>query len=282
MRLSIEHTTRYDYSAPVFLEPHVIRLEPRSDPMQRVLDWSIQVQPEPMAKSHALDAEGNSVFHIWFSGLTDSLEVRASGVVDTLRDNPYDFLFLTPEASRAPASYSDDDRSGLTRFLEPPASSESLVAQWTRTALDASSGHVLDFLNAVNQRLYQQIRGVVRHEGPPHPPEQTLASDEAACRDVAVAFVACCRQAGLAARFVSGYQTGDPDTEHRHLHAWAEVYLPGGGWRGYDPTHGMAVADGHVALAAAPDPAATLPIDGAFRGTGASATLSTKLLLQML
>ncbi len=282
MKLRIAHTTRYQYSAPVFLEPHVVRLEPRSDPMQRVLDWNIQVYPEPMAKSHALDAEGNSVFHVWFSGLTDSLEVRAEGAVETLRHNPYDFLFATPEAGRVPAAYAGDDHAWLARFRADGAAATGPVAEWTRAALDSSGGHALDFLNALNQRMYQQIRGIIRDDGEPYPAEQTLTSEEAACRDVAVAFIACCRQAGLAARFVSGYQVGDPDTEHRQLHAWAEVYLSGGGWRGYDPTHGMAVADGNIVLASAPSAAATLPVSGSFRGTGATSEMEGELHLQRL
>lgn len=280
MRLRIAHTTRYQFSAPVFLEPHVIRLEPRSDPMQRVLDWNIAVEPEPMAKSHALDAEGNSVFHVWFSGLTDALEVRAEGEVETLRDNPYDFLFLTPEAGRVPAAYAGDDHDWLARFRADAAAAEGAVFEWTRAALDVSGGHVLDFLNALNQRMYKEIRGVDRAEGAPYPPEQTLTASHASCRDLSVAFVACCQQVGLAARFVSGYQIGDPDTEHRQLHAWAEVYLPGGGWRGFDPTHGMAVADGHVALASAPSASATLPISGSFRGTGVASEMTGELRLQ--
>lgn len=282
MTLRISHVTRYEYSRPVFLEPHVVRLQPRSDPAQRVLDWNIEVRPEPMARSLALDADGNSVLYVWFSGLTDSLEVQAEGEVETLRVNPYDFLYLGDDAGRVPARYSPGAAAALQRFRAASTIEQGTVAEWTAAALEASSGHAMDFLNALNQRLYSEIRGVDRLEGAAYEPEKTLTAGEASCRDVAVAMIACCRQAGLAARFVSGYQVGDPDTKNRHLHAWAEIYLPGGGWRGYDPTHGMAVADGHVALASAPGAAETLPVAGSFRGSEASATMSAKLLLDLL
>ncbi len=282
MRLRIAHTTRYQFSGPVFLEQHVIRLEPRSDPMQRIVNWNIQVRPEPMARSHALDAQGNSALHVWFSGLTDSLEVRAAGEVETLRANPYDFLFATPEAERVPAVDADDqEATALAPFRARQTEGEA-VAAWTDAALAASGGRVSDFLNTLNQRMYAEIRGVVREDGDPYPPQQTLTAGEASCRDVSVAFVACCRRVGLAARFVSGYQVGDPDTEHRHLHAWAEVYLPGGGWRGYDPTHGMAVADGHVALAAAAEAAGAAPVSGTFRGAGMTARMSAELFIDIV
>lgn len=282
MRLRIEHTTRYQYSRAIFLEPHVVRLEPRSDPSQRVLDWSIDVSPEPMARSHALDAEGNSVLYVWFNGLTDFLEVRAAGEVETLRANPYDFLFLGDKAGRVPARDFGDEYAWLERFRGSDMAQEGPVAEWAEAALSASGGHAMDFLNALNQRMYREIRGQDRVEGAPYPAAKTLMAEHASCRDLSVAFVACCQQVGLAARFVSGYQIGDPDTENRELHAWVEVYLPGGGWRGYDPTHGMAVADGHVALASSPDAASTLPVSGAFRGTGVSAEMSAKLMLDVV
>jgi transglutaminase-like putative cysteine protease len=98
---------------------------------------------------------------------------------------------------------------------------------------------------------------------------------------VSVLFMDACRTQGLAARFVSGYHEGDPDEEEKHLHAWAEVYVPGGGWRGFDPALGLAVADRHVALAAAVSPAQTMPVCGTFRGTGVRAELVSKLEIQL-
>ena len=110
-----------------------------------------------------------------------------------------------------------------------------------------------------------------RPTGAPQTPAETLARGRGACRDQTVLFVALCRAAGLAARFVSGYQDRSAmETDRRYLHAWPEVYLPGAGWYGYDPTRGTAVSNGHVALAAARDPAGTLPVEGSYFGTATS------------
>ena len=99
--------------------------------------------------------------------------------------------------------------------------------------------------------------------------------------DLAVLFVDCCRAEGLAARFVSGYQKGNLQSERRHLHAWPEIYLPGGGWRGFDPTHGMAIADTHITVAAAADSRDTMPVSGVFTGQGASSTLDYELRIEV-
>jgi transglutaminase-like putative cysteine protease len=122
---------------------------------------------------------------------------------------------------------------------------------------------------------------IMRRESGILSPDTVLARGHGACRDLTVCAMAVCRAVGLPARFVSGYQEGDPMFEERDLHAWFEVWLPGGGWRGYDPTHGLAVADRHVALAVAPEPEGAAPVVGAFRGDGASVELSHDVRLEM-
>ncbi len=118
---------------------------------------------------------------------------------------------------------------------------------------------------------------VKREYGEASTAEETLDSEVVACRDVAVLFMEPCRQLGIGARFVSGHQEGDPQAGERELHAWADVYLPGGGWRGYDPTLGLAVADRHVALAVSAFPKNAAPVTGSYRGTGATSTLETEI-----
>jgi transglutaminase-like putative cysteine protease len=108
----------------------------------------------------------------------------------------------------------------------------------------------------------------------------TWQQKEGTCRDFAILFMEVCRLIGIAVRFVSGYQQGDSNSSDRHLHAWVEVYLPGAGWRGYDPTHGLAVADGHVALAASSLPRYAAPISGVFRPGSAQSTIEYSLQIQ--
>ena len=131
------------------------------------------------------------------------------------------------------------------------------------------------FLGLITHRIHETCEAVVRHHDDPWPASVTLAERRGACRDLAVLLTTACRAVGLAARFVSGYQAGDPEQTERELHAWAEVYLPGAGWRGYDPMRGTAVSDQHVALAAGLTPRAAAPTSGTFRGTGATSTLHT-------
>ena len=123
-------------------------------------------------------------------------------------------------------------------------------------------GNVGLFLTSLTQTIYESCIYETRHHGPPWPAGVVLAERRGTCRDFTVLFMAACRAVGLAARFVSGYQRGDADQEVHDLHAWPEVYVPGGGWRGFDPTLGLAVADGHIALAAAVDPAQAAVVMG--------------------
>jgi len=140
----------------------------------------------------------------------------------------------------------------------------------------------LRFLNDLNRHLFTDFIHMHRETGAPQSPAYTLQSHRGACRDLAVLFVDCCRSEGIAARFVSGYQKGDLQSEERHLHAWPEVYLPGAGWRGYDPTHGEAIADTHVTIAAAAHSRDTMPVSGSFNGEGATSMLDYTLEIQVL
>ena len=129
----------------------------------------------------------------------------------------------------------------------------------------------LAFLDRLNETLFTQIGHDIRPEGPARPPEETLKLGHGACRDVTNLFLAACRSLGVPARFVSGYQAhADTPDGRRHLHAWPEAFVAGLGWRAYDPTHGLTVSDGHVALAAAPDQAGTMPVEGRFTARMAS------------
>ena len=270
MKFNVRHSTIYRYSKPVFLEPHTIRLRPRSDPAQREISWSLAIEPKPAGLSWALDAEGNSVAYAWFEGLTDTLQVTSEFGAETFRNNVFDFFWMDG-SDRLGFQYRD--QSALARFLAPGVDPSAL----TEEILAMAGGDTASFLNALNHRINQSITVVIRETGEPYPPEETLRLGEGACRDLTVLFVACCREVGLAARFVSGYQAGDPDTDERHLHAWAEVYLPGGGWRGFDPTLGLAVADQHIAVAASPAPAGAAAVSASFRGTGAAAEMDATL-----
>lgn len=275
MRFVASHTTRFRYSQPVYLEPHVIRLRPRCDSFQRLLRYRLRVTPEPELLSEALDVEGNVVAHAWFSGLTQALDVTSEFEVETLRINPFDYLVIGDGAGSVPFEYSATVRDRLRAALERPAGADPAVDEFMRPILARSGRQPLAFLSTLNQAIHEASSVTVREHGEPLLPAQTLAAERVACRDLAVLFMDCCRAAGIAARFVSGYQEQGSGT--RFMHAWAEAYLPGGGWRGYDPTQGLAVADRHVAVAAGNSASWASPIQGSFRGDAEAAPLKAEI-----
>jgi len=274
MLFEIIHTTIYNYSAPITLGPHTIRLRPRCDGSQRLLDCQLHIEPQPVALADCLDAEGNVVTHAWFNGTTQTLRITAKFAVETLRSNPFDYI-LTPTA-RLPLRHERDLPQSLAPYRLEAGIASPVLALSDRLAAEAAA-EPLAFVTVLNQYLQRTIEREIRAEGEPQAPSLTLAQGRGACRDLAVLFMAVCRAQGLAARFVSGYQKGDGQREQRYLHAWPEVYLPGGGWRGFDPTHGLAVADAHVAVAAARTAAGAMPIQGAFSGPEVTSELDFEL-----
>jgi len=255
MRISVVHSTVYRYDCAVFLEPHIFRLRPREDATQRLQQFSIDIQPAPAGRSFLLDQDGSAALETWFDAPTEQLAVQTVFQVETLRENPFDFV-LTAE------TYGDSLRAALGPYLDSGGCDEV-------RGLAPEAAHPLDFLSMLNSRLFREFQHVIRDDGPPNPPALTLREGSGSCRDLAVLFCAVCRGRGIAARFVSGYEQAAA-FEHGHMHAWAEVYLPGGGWRGFDPSRGLAVSTGHVALAAAADPALAAPVVGSYRGSARS------------
>jgi len=276
----ITHETTYAFGRSVFLEPHILRLRPRCDGSQRVIGFEVTIEPRPAGLSGSLDLEGNAVMHAWFEGVTRSLMVNSVLAVETLRSDPFDFILSDPTAENLPMIYPTDLRARLLPYCSRDRA-EDVVAQFAKSIATDAGQKTLPFLMALSQRIHALCQVTTREGGDPQPPEVTLVERQGACRDVTVLFMAACRAQGIASRFVSGYQEGEPaQTDHR-LHAWAEVYLPGGGWRGYDPSRGLAVADRHVPVAAGLSPRDATPVTGAFRGTGVSSRLITDIRLRV-
>lgn len=281
MLFTISHKTRYEFNTPVFLEPHLLRFCPRTDSGQRLLSFHLQIDPQPAGFSDITDVEGNIAKWAWFNGTTQHLDIGMECEVQTLRQNPFDFLLTSPSFQTFPFQYPEELLSALRSCLDTTGiiGSEK-VRNLTSVLLEKSGNDVFGFLNGLNIYLYENWQVVDREEGQPLPPDVTLQQKEVSCRDLALLFLAVCRNGGIASRFVSGYQEGDPDTGNRQLHAWTEVYFPGGGWRGYDPTHGLIVADRHIALAASHLPRGASPCTGTFRGTGAQASMTFSINIQ--
>ena len=277
MRFLVNHTTRYAYSRPVFLEPHTLRLRPHSNNSQELIQFKLEVEPKPSVWTEAEDAEGNDIAHAWFEDLAESLVVKSAFQVETLRHNPFNFILHESSARRLPLEYPTDWRAQLAPYLVNTSSSDGPVAEYARSVSEWAGGETLPFLTVLNERISSSYEVIIREQGDPLLAEVTLQSQQAACRDLAVLFMECCRRVGIASRFVSGYQASEPDGGPAYMHAWAEVYLPGAGWRGYDATQGLAVADRHVAVAAAAVPQLAAPISGTFRGSGVFSSIQPKI-----
>jgi len=295
MLLSIRHHLHYVYGRPVFLEPMTLRLTPKQDCSQQLLGHSLRLEAEPAGCTAIQAADGSGALVCWFSEERDQLEITMEARVRTLRTNPFDWIITFAPAQRLPARYPVAEAAALAAYLDPPMGfgpgpragdwdgEAGSVATWAAEQAAAVEHNTTAFLMQLADRIHHDFQHVGRFEGEPMAPEETLAGRSGACRDTAMLFVAACRSQGLAARFVSGYSIHHPPevTEHE-LHAWAEVYLSGAGWRGYDPSLGLAVADGHLVLATAPDHRLAAPVTGTYRGTGVTSTMTYALSVRAL
>lgn len=277
MRIAVVHTTLYRYSSPVYLEPHTIRLRPREDTTQRLVSWTLDITPTPLGRTELLDQDGNTVVRAWFGSLTPELSLRSQFALQTLRDNPFNYL-LTSHDTKLPMEYAPALRAPLVPYLRHDHS--PTIRHFAQSLAEECGWQTLPFLSALNQRLFATTRQVIREVGAPHAAETTLRNLEGSCRDLAVLFCAACRALGLAARFVSGYERDASLQENGDLHAWAEVYLEGAGWTGYDPSRALAVAASHVAVAAASDPLLASPVSGTYRGS-ATAKMEFSISMQV-
>jgi transglutaminase-like putative cysteine protease len=275
MRFSVRHETLYRYSVPVTFAPHVLRLHPRRE-RARVLSQSLAVDPAPATMNTRLDAFDNAITEVTFSGAgASALRVVSALEVETL---PADALARARNVALLPLPWAHPAHSGDA--LAPYRG--SAIAPPVRAFADAlraeERGDPLRFLERLTRELCERTERGIRVEGAAQPPEVTLERRTGACRDLAVLFLAVCRSQGIAGRFVSGYQAQaqTPDG-NRYLHGWAEVYVDGAGWCGWDPMHGIAVGEGHVALCAAPDQPATMPVEGGFYANGVTSTLDWSL-----
>jgi transglutaminase-like putative cysteine protease len=266
MHFEVKHQFRYTYSKEIFLEPTVVRMRPRDDFAQKLEFFDLSIAPEPADHSDSLDIFNNYQIELWFTEKQSNLTLTSHFRIETTLSNPFHYLVTNPQVLKLPAKYSAENKLSLAPYLyrvQPDAAVDELA----QTLLSESDDNTLNFLSHMTDYIHQNIQQAIRAVGDPLTPNKTLRRKEGACRDLAVLFVDLCRSVGLAARFVSGYKY-DPGARDSHeLHAWAEVYLPGAGWRGYDPSLGLAVADLHIALAAGPTPQDAAVLSGTFRGT---------------
>ncbi len=274
IHVALHHRTRYDYDRSVSLSPHVIRLRPAPHCRTRILSYSLTIQPATHFLNWQQDPFSNHLGRVVFPEKATSLDVCVDLVAEMSVLNPFDF-FLEPTAESFPFEYEPLLKKDLAPFLEWPVDIgpklTGLIQKWR----SQPKMRTIDLMVAVNSDLQQEIGYLIRMEPGVQTPEQTLTLGSGSCRDSAWLMVNLLRGIGLAARFVSGYLIQlKPDVksldgpagaeeDFTDLHAWCEVYLPGAGWIGFDPTSGLLAGEGHIPLACTPEPATAAPVSGA-------------------
>ena len=275
IRVALHHKTSYLYDRLVGLSPHEVRLRPAPHARTPILSYSLTVKPKQHFVNWQQDPYGNYIARLVFPEKSTELEFTVDLVADMTVINPFDF-FIEQYADKFPFKYEAQLTSELSPYLatEKPG---ALQRQW----IDSAKSEILkkdlltiDFLVALNQRLQKDIGYLVRMEPGVQTPEDTLKKASGSCRDTSWLLVHILRDFGLAARFVSGYLiqlTSDlkaldgpsgPEADFTDLHAWCEVYIPGAGWIGLDPTSGMLAGEGHIPLACTAMPASAAPVSG--------------------
>ncbi len=275
IRVALRHRTTYAFDRPVSVSPHEVRLRPAPHCRTPILGYSLQVAPPQHFLNWQQDPYGNWVARLVFPERTAKLEIVVDLVADMTVINPFDF-FVEPYAEGFPFTYAPALAKELIPFLETEPLGPRL-AQWLenfRASITPTEQTVL-MLVRLNQQLQREIRYLVRMEPGIQPPEETLNQTCGSCRDTGWLMVQIMRHLGLAARFASGYLIqlvadiksldgpAGPERDFTDLHAWAEVYLPGAGWVGFDPTSGLLAGEGHIPLACTADPGNAAPVIGA-------------------
>src|SRR5450631_1334726 len=262
----------YRYDRMVDLGPQIIRLRPAPHCRTAILSYSLNIQPAEHFINWQQDPQSNYLARIVFPKPTEELRVEVDLIAEMAVQNPFDF-FLEPYAQLIPFEYDATEKHGLAPFLfAGPAT--PIFAKYLAT-ISREPHATVDFLVELNRRLAGDVRYVIRMEPGVQRPEDTLEKRSGSCRDSAELMVQLLRHLGLATRFVSGYLiqlTADtkptdgpvgPSHDFTDLHAWCEVYLPGAGWIGLDPTSGLLTGEGHIPLSCTPDPQAAAPLSGA-------------------
>jgi len=272
IHVALHHVTRYRYDRRVNLSPQIVRLRPAPHCRTPILSYSLRIEPEPHFINWQQDPFANHLARLVFPEKTDVFTVTVDLVAQMSVYNPFDF-FLEPSAEHYPFRYEADLAHDLAPYLaRDPATPlfDQLIKSVSR-----DTQRTIDFLVGLNQRLQNDISYLIRLEPGVQTPEETLRLRSGSCRDTGWLLVQLLRHLGLAARFVSGYLIqlkpdvkaldgpSGAEVDFTDLHAWCEVYLPGAGWIGLDPTSGLMAGEGHIPVACTPEPSTAAPVSGA-------------------
>ncbi|HUF80126.1 MAG TPA: transglutaminase family protein, partial [Burkholderiales bacterium] len=272
LHVALTHRTAYQYDRVIGMAPQVVRLRPAPHCRTPILSYSLTIEPKDHWINWQQDPFANYCARIVLPEKCEQFVVTVDLVADMAVINPFDF-FVADEAKDWPFKYERDLKGELTPYLEPLPAGPRLKA--FIATLPPTTMTTIDFLCDLNRRLKAEVSYTIRMEPGIQTPEETLEKATGSCRDSGWLLVQVLRNIGFAARFVSGYLIqlrpdvkpldgpAGADSDFTDLHAWAEVYVPGAGWIGLDPTSGLLTGEGHIPLAATPQPGSAAPISGA-------------------
>ena len=277
IHVALNHVSHYVYDRPVALGPQVIRLRPAPHSRTRILAYSMRIEPTRHFLNWQQDPQSNWLARVVFPDRTPSLRIEVDLVAEMAVFNPFDF-FLEPHAERFPFEYESGQRHELAPYLVRSPMTPLFAARLA--TVPRTEAPTVDFLVALNRAVQEDVTYLIRLEPGVQTPEETLTLRSGSCRDSAWLMVQLMRHLGLAARFVSGYLIqlvpdvksldgpSGADRDFTDLHAWCEVYLPGAGWIGLDPTSGLLAGEGHIPVACSPEPSSAAPVTGLVEPAG--------------
>lgn len=269
--VGLEHSTHYQYDRSIHFSPHYIRLRPAPHSRTPIHDYQLIIEPASHRIYWQQDPFGNTIARVVFPEKLDEFRVEVRLVAEMTVINPFDF-FVEEYAEHYPFEYDPRLRQELEPYFEIAQTGPRLL-KWL-TGINRKPRRIVDFLVDINQRLQQDIGYTIRLDPGVQTVEDTLKKATGSCRDTGWLLVQILRHLGLAARFVSGYLVqlksdqasldgpSGPEQDFTDLHAWTEVYIPGAGWVGLDPTSGLFAGEGHIPLACTPDPVSAAPVTG--------------------
>ena len=267
MKIRISHRTTYRYREPVSFGPHYVMLRPREGHDIHIESSILEITPAHNTR-WIRDVNGNCIAKLDFLEPSNRLTIHSELLLHHYDTNPFDFL-LDKNASTYPFVYPAESKSELAAFTQTlyPKDTAALSAWQQPFWRPGQSVGTMDLLQNLNLHIHRTLRYQQRNDEGVQTPAQTLNLQSGSCRDFATLFVEACRTWGLASRFVSGYMLCEATgAGGASTHAWAEVYLPGAGWKGFDPTSGIVTGSQHIAVAVSRDPEKAAPISGSFSG----------------
>jgi len=265
MKIKIIHETVYEFNNPVTIQPHYLRFTPKITPYNQLENYSLWITPNPLGLSRQIDSENNMVHFCWFNGLYKQLTIHAESNLVLQENNPFNFILFPDTYFYLPFHYQSDLLEILNASLIVPSIAGPLI-EYGNQILERSMFNTLSFITNLTSQIHIDFVAEQRLIGEPFIADKTFALKKGSCRDLSWMQIQLLRFMGIAARFTSGYYYTNMENSLYELHGWLEVYLPGAGWIGFDPSNGIIAGNTHIPVCSSSRYENTMPVTGSFVG----------------